>query len=71
MSGKTEVTNNGIGAMGLLGVILVTLKLVGIESLAEVSWWWVTAPFWGPAAILLSIAAACLIVALILKAFGK
>lgn len=30
---------------GLLGVVFVTLKLIGI---IDWSWWWITAPFWGP-----------------------
>lgn len=34
----------GIGVLGLLGVVFVTLKLCGVIGW---SWWWVTAPFWG------------------------
>lgn len=34
--------------LGLLGVVFVTLKLMGYISW---SWWWVTAPFWGPLAL--------------------
>lgn len=34
--------------MGLLGIVFVTLKLCGVINW---SWWWVTAPFWGGAAI--------------------
>ena len=30
--------------LGLLGVVFVTLKLLGFITW---SWWWVTAPFWG------------------------
>lgn len=32
-------------AIPLLGVLFVTLKLLGIIGW---SWWWVTLPFWGP-----------------------
>lgn len=32
-------------ALGLLGIILVVLKALGLISL---SWLWVTAPFWAP-----------------------
>lgn len=38
----------GIGVTGLLGVVFVVLKLIHIINW---SWWWVTAPFWGPIAI--------------------
>lgn len=41
--------------IGLLGVVFVTLKLLGIQPVAEWSWWWVTAPFWAGAAIFLFI----------------
>lgn len=33
---------------GLLGVVFVTLKLCDVIAW---SWWWVTLPFWGGAAI--------------------
>jgi hypothetical protein len=33
----------------IIGVFLVflTLKLAGIGTVAQWSWWWVTAPIWG------------------------
>lgn len=37
---------------GILGVVFVTLKLLGYINW---SWWWVTAPFWGPLALVLAI----------------
>ena len=40
---KDTSSSSGIGVLGLLGVVFVTLKLAGIISW---SWWWVTAPFW-------------------------
>lgn len=40
-------SSSGIGAIGLLGVIFVCAKVFGIEPVAQWSWWWVTAPFWG------------------------
>lgn len=36
--------SSGVGVVGLLGVVFVTLKLCGV---IDWSWWWVTAPFWG------------------------
>ena len=38
--------------LGLLGVAFIVLKLCGVISW---SWWWVTAPFWIPAAIGLAV----------------
>lgn len=38
--------------MGMLGVLFVGLKLTGH---IDWSWWWVTAPFWGGIALVLSI----------------
>ena len=44
-----EIINNqrgdgGLGFFGVLALILITLKLLG---LIEWSWLWVTAPLWG------------------------
>jgi len=55
MSEKTVVQRNGMGALGLLGVVFVTLKLLGITAVATWSWWLVTMPFWIGLAIVLSI----------------
>lgn len=41
------------GLFGVLGIVFVTLKLC---DLIDWSWWWVTAPFWGPIAILVALA---------------
>lgn len=41
-------TQGGLGFFGLLGVVLITLKLLGVITW---SWWWVLAPFWGPYAV--------------------
>ena len=45
-------TNNsgGIGILGLLGIVFVTLKLCGVITW---SWWYVTLPFWGGLALAL------------------
>lgn len=38
--------------MSLLGLLFITLKLIGV---IDWSWWWVLAPFWGSAALLIII----------------
>ena len=51
MSDKPVVVQSGgMGVLGLLGVVFVTLKLMGYITW---SWWWVTAPFWGGFALFL------------------
>jgi len=47
-----HVGGGGFGLGSLLGVVFVTLKLVGT---IDWSWWWVTAPFWGPIALFFGI----------------
>jgi hypothetical protein len=53
MSKKTEATTaasgGGIGFFPLLFLIFLTLKLCGVITW---SWWWVTAPLWGPIALI-------------------
>jgi len=41
---ESNSSNSGIGVLGLLGVVFVTLKLTDV---IDWSWWYVTLPFWG------------------------
>ena len=43
-----ENTNGGIGFFGVLTLIFITLKLLGVITW---SWWWVLAPLWIPTII--------------------
>ena len=47
-----NISSDGIGVLGLLGVVFVTLKLLGV---IDWSWWWVTLPFWGGFALITAI----------------
>lgn len=42
---SNNTSSGGIGVFGVLGIVFVVLKLVGVISW---SWWWVLAPFWIP-----------------------
>lgn len=42
--------NNGVGVVGLLGVVFVALKLLNVINW---SWFYVTMPFWLPLIILI------------------
>ena len=44
---RVNITIGGWASQAL-GIIFVTLKLM---HYIDWSWWWVTAPFWGPFAI--------------------
>lgn len=66
MSDNSKSSNGGIGILGLLGVVFVTLKLCKV---IDWSWWWVTAPFWGPVVLVLGVVA--VVIALGGKVSGK
>lgn len=38
--------SGGMGIFGICGIVLVVLKLVGVQPVAVWSWFWVLAPFW-------------------------
>jgi small Trp-rich protein len=57
MSESNSGSGGGVSVASLLGVVFVTLKLIGIQPVADWSWWWVTAPFWGGFALLLAVLA--------------
>lgn len=69
MSNSNSVqSSGGIGILGLLGVLFVGLKLAGIITW---SWWYVTLPFWGGAALVLGILLIVFIGALIVAAVNR
>jgi len=49
-------TTGGMGLGTLLFLIFLVMKLAGIGSVANWSWWWVTAPLWIPFAIVIGLA---------------
>jgi hypothetical protein len=48
MNKETNINPNGIGFWGLLEIVFITLKLIGIINW---SWFWVLSPIWIPFAI--------------------
>lgn len=55
MSANKQATSGGIGLLSAIFLIFLTLKLVGVEPVASWSWWWVTAPLWGPVGLVIGI----------------
>ena len=47
---KDSNSSTGIGFLGLLTIVFVTLRLIPYEGghLINWSWWWVLAPIWLP-----------------------
>ncbi len=43
MSSSSSSSNGGIGFVGLLTIVFITLKLTGFIAW---SWWWVLSPVW-------------------------
>ena len=48
MGKNTDTDSGGIGFFGLLTIVFITLKILGYITW---SWWWVLAPIWIPALI--------------------
>ena len=66
MSKPSEYTSNhGMGLAGWLTLLFVGLKLTGYINW---SWWWVFAPIWGVALIILVVVG---VVALVAYGLGK
>jgi hypothetical protein len=66
----TKSSGNGIGLLGAVFIVFLVLKLCRVT---DWSWWWITAPLWIPAGIvvtvLLVIGITCLVA--YIKAEGK
>jgi hypothetical protein len=52
MDNNNSNSSSGVGFLGLMFLIFMTLKLMGYITW---SWWWVTAPLWFGFAIILTI----------------
>lgn len=48
---KSNTNSGGIGFAGLLTIVFITLKLTSVITW---SWWWVLAPIWIPAIIVMA-----------------
>ena len=57
---NSNTTSSGIGLFGVLGVAFIVLKLTGT---IDWSWWWVTAPLWGPFSFCIILAIGAMILA--------
>lgn len=64
----SQASSGGISVASLLGLIFITLKLT---HYIDWSWWWVTAPFWIPFAIIIAIILVCVIILGIAAIFVK
>ena len=64
MSKTTTVYPGGLGFGGVLMIVFLVLKLCRIIAW---SWWWVMSPLWIPAAIFLTFAAFCLLMAFLCR----
>lgn len=54
-STKNVTVRGGISFSALFFLVLFILKVLGVSSVATWSWWWITAPLWGPAALIVAI----------------
>jgi len=63
-SSNTSSSSGGIGFVGLLTIVFITLKLTNYIAW---SWWWVLSPMWISAAVIL----AFLVVALVVVAVAR
>jgi hypothetical protein len=67
MSNKSS-TAGGISFFTLLGLLFITLKLLGK---IDWSWWWVTLPLWGGLAVVAVAFLLTLLVVAIMAMFGR
>ena len=68
MSDKVVVKSNGIGFLGLLGIVFIVLKLCGVINW---SWWLVTLPLWGGLVLAVGIFLLALLFAIVFAVVSK
>jgi len=63
-----SAAGNGFGLGTVLFLVFLVLKLCKV---IDWSWWWVTAPLWGPLAFIAAIIVVVLLIAIPVKLFVK
>ena len=63
MATQTTTKSGGVSFAGLLFLLFLGLKLT---NQIDWSWWWVTAPLWGPIALVLGFALIVIFIAIII-----
>lgn len=63
-----EKVSGGVGFLGLLALIFITLKLTGV---IDWSWWWILSPLWFPPTFVIAVIVVCLIITAIMSIGGK
>lgn len=64
MSKTNNSVSAGVGFLGMLTIVFITLKLIGTIAW---SWWYVLAPLWAPVALVVAIIIIALIIKLMIK----
>lgn len=59
---STSSSSSSTGSIGLTGVLFVAFLVLKLTHVISWSWWWVTAPPWIPALVVLAIGIIALIV---------
>lgn len=67
MANNNVNVSGGISLTGAVFIVFLVLKLIGT---IDWSWWWVTAPLWGPIALCLAIAIIAFAILILLKIIG-
>ena len=65
---ETAARSSGMGFLGLLTIVFITLKLTGFINWP---WWWVLAPLWGGLALVVGIFIVVFIVVFTFKSFQR
>jgi len=66
-SSNSNVSSGGIGILGFMFLIFLTLKLCKVITW---SWWWVTAPLWMPFSVVVAFLLVVLAIFCIAKVLG-
>lgn len=64
VNSSSSSSSSGIGFVGLLTIVFVTLKLTGY---IDWSWWWVLSPIWIAASVVVAILALVVVAAIFVR----
>ena len=71
MAYSNERTTTVVGGIGFLDALSLVFLVLKLTKVIDWSWWWITAPLWGQAALIILVLVIAIIVLTVFKIIDR